>query len=97
MPYCVECGKKNDDDARYCNKCGNLIIKRSAFEKDLEKFAEEFGRHAERFGKIVEKKAKQFAKSIEEMSETKTINCPGCGIELDADANYCWKCGKKIK
>lgn len=22
MAYCSKCGKKNDDDARFCNKCG---------------------------------------------------------------------------
>ena len=58
MTYCNECGKKNDDDAQYCTKCGNYLTKRSKWEKNIEEAAEEFGRKAERFGKRVEKKAK---------------------------------------
>ena len=95
MPYCNECGKKNDDDARYCTKCGNYIAKDSSFEKDIDKFAEEFGRKAEQFGKLIEKKAKEFAKSVEQSSKTK--HCTYCGTDIGSAAKFCWKCGKKIK
>ena len=94
MVYCNECGKKNDDDAQYCTKCGNYIAEGSAFEKNIEKAAEEFGRKAEQFGKRMEKR---FGKSAEESSDSKAKHCPACGAELHSDAKFCWKCGKKIE
>lgn len=97
MSYCNECGMKNDDDAQYCTKCGNFLAKDSSFEKDIDKFAEEFGRKAEQFGKRIEKKAKAFAKSVEESSRSTIMHCSGCGTELDSDAKFCRKCGKKIE
>ena len=96
MVYCHKCGKKNDTDAQYCNKCGHLIAKSSTFEENIEKFADEIGRKAERFGKRVEKKAKEFAKSIKEESQPETKHCSDCNVDLDYDAKYCWKCGKEI-
>ena len=96
MTYCNECGKKNDDDAQYCTKCGNYLTKRSKWEKNIEEAAEEFGRKAERFGKRVEKKAKEFAKSMEERNNSTSRQCKSCGTELDSDSVYCTKCGKKI-
>lgn len=95
MSYCNKCGKKNDDNAQYCIKCGNYIIKTSSIEEDIDKWAEEFGKKAEQFGKHIEKKAKEFVKKMEEISEPK--KCPQCGSESDIDAKFCWKCGKKIE
>lgn len=97
MNYCQKCGHKNDDDAEYCNKCGNYLAKPSSFEKDIEKAAEEFGRKAEEFGKRIEKKAKDFSKSVEEKSHSETKHCSDCDIDLDYDAKFCWKCGKEIE
>ncbi len=96
MPYCHECGKKNDDDSQYCTKCGKYIAEGSTFEKDIEKVAEEFGRKAEQFGKHIEKKAKAFAKSVEQSAESKEKHCSYCKTELDYNAIYYCKCGKKI-
>ena len=97
MPYCSECGKKNDDDSQYCTKCGNHIGTTSDFERGIEKFAEEFGRKAEQFGKSIEKKVKEFAKSLEEETSSKTKDCPDCKEEINTNDRYCWKCGKEIK
>ena len=97
MPFCNECGEKNDDDAQYCTKCGNYLTKSSKWEKNIEEAAEEIGRKAERFGKRVEKKAKAFAKSMEERSNSTSRHCIGCGTELDSDSIYCTKCGKKVE
>ena len=96
MLYCNECGKKNDDDAQYCTKCGNYIAKGSSFEKDIDKFSEEFGRKAEQFGKRIEKKAKAFAKSVEESFNSEAKYCSDCGTELDSDAKFCSKCGNGL-
>ena len=97
MVYCNECGKKNDDDAQYCTKCGNYIAKDSPIEKNIDKYAEEFGRKAEQFGKRIEKKAKEFAKSVEQSVNSNEKKCPDCKIDLESDAKFCWKCGKEIK
>ena len=94
MVYCNECGTKNDDDAGYCTKCGNYIAKSSSFEKNIENAAEEFGRKAEQFGKRMEER---FGKSAEESYDSKVEHCPACGAEPHSDAEFCWKCGKKIK
>jgi len=96
MVYCNECGKKNDDDAQYCTKCGNYIAEGSAFEKNIEKAAEEFGRKAEQFGKRMEKKVREFVKSENESLRSKAKNCPSCETEIDSDAKFCWKCGNEI-
>ena len=95
MDYCQKCGKKNDEDAEYCTKCGNYLARPSSFEKKIDKYADEFGRKAEEFGKRIEKKAKDFAKSVEENSHQKVKHCSDCNIDLDYDAKFCWKCGKK--
>jgi ribosomal protein L40E len=96
MVYCNECGKKNEDEAQYCTQCGNYLAKRSTFEKDIEKAAEEFGKKAEQFGKQIEKKAQAFAKSVAQSRALQVKQCSDCETELDYDALYCWKCGKKI-
>lgn len=97
MPYCNECGKKFDADVQYCTKCGNYIAKVCSFEKNIDRFAEEFGKKAEQFGKHIEKKAKAFAKSVEESSRSKIKHCSDCEIDVDSDSKFCWKCGKKIE
>jgi uncharacterized membrane protein YvbJ len=96
MVYCHKCGKKNDDDAQYCTKCGDYIAESSSFEKNIERAAEEFGRKAEQFGKRMEKRAREFTRSMKERADLKTKQCPACGTEIDDAAMYCWKCGKKI-
>ena len=95
MVYCYYCGKKNDDDAQYCMKCGSFIAEGSSFEKNIEAWAEEFGKRAEDFGKRMEKRARAFAKSMNEHGEVNTIQCPACSVVVASDALYCWKCGKK--
>ena len=97
MSYCNKCGKKNDDDAEYCTKCGNYISKDSSLEKNIDKYAEEFGKKAERFGKHLEKKAQEFGKSMEQTFNPESKSCADCGAELKSDALYCWKCGNKIE
>lgn len=96
MVYCSDCGKKNDNDAQYCTKCGNYIAQSSSLEKNIEKAAEEFGKKAEEFGKHLEKRARKFAKSMEESFGSPSKNCIACGTKLEKYAKFCWKCGKKI-
>lgn len=49
MVYCTKCGKKNDNDAKYCDKCGNpLYSTKKSFEREIGQGFEEcfagFGR-----------------------------------------------------
>ena len=97
MSYCSECGEKNDNYSQYCTKCGNYLAKNNSLEKNIDKFAEEFGRKAEQFGKVIEKKAKEFGKSVEKSVNSTKKKCPDCKIDLVSDAKFCWKCGKEIK
>ena len=42
MVYCSKCGKKNEDDAEFCSKCGtSLTGTKKDFEKDWENRCEE--------------------------------------------------------
>ena len=42
MVYCAKCGKKNDDEAEYCSKCGaSLTDKKGDQEKEWDKRCEE--------------------------------------------------------
>jgi ribosomal protein L40E len=96
MLYCYKCGKKNDEDAEHCIKCGTNLYKSNRFEENLEKFAKEIGERAEKFGKKVEKKVKEFAKSTEGKLYANLKHCSNCNIDLDYDAKYCWKCGNEV-
>ena len=37
MAYCAKCGEKNEDDAKFCYKCGGSL---TGSKKDLEKECE---------------------------------------------------------
>ena len=91
MVYCPKCGKKNDDDADYCNKCGTFIPREKSLEKRIEDATEELGRKAEAFGRHVERKAKEFAETMK-----KSKQCSKCKVYLNYDAKFCWKCGNKV-
>jgi hypothetical protein len=47
MVYCSECGKKNDDVAKYCIICVGNMFKYITFEKNVEKFTEDFDKKEE--------------------------------------------------
>ncbi|MGD8506444.1 MAG: zinc ribbon domain-containing protein [Candidatus Bathyarchaeota archaeon] len=60
LAYCVKCGTKNEEDAKYCSKCGAPIevSREKSFERRAEEWGEEFGRRAEEWGKQFEKEFK---------------------------------------
>lgn len=68
MVYCTECGKKNDDDSEFCNKCGTALDNENiekTFENNIKKVAERFEEKAEQFGKNMEKAGKRFEKKMD--------------------------------
>ena len=97
MPYCNKCGKKNDDDAEYCTKCGNYIGKGSSFEKNIDEFAEKIERTAEEFGEFVGKTVGELGRAVDRTLNPKLKKCKDCGTESSNKAIYCWKCGNKIE
>lgn len=68
MVYCSKCGKKNQDVAKFCIKCGNpLNLKggKTGFEQKVEEFAEEMGRLGEKAGKKIEQATEKIGKKAE--------------------------------
>jgi hypothetical protein len=62
--YFPKYNKKNEDDAKYCSKCGTNLnsiknsynttqIKNTSFEKQVEDFVEEIGQLGKKAGKII--------------------------------------------
>jgi len=50
MVYCIKCGFKNSDDAKYCTKCGTSleVFREERWEKRLEEWGEGLGRRIEK-------------------------------------------------
>ena len=78
MIYCPKCSGKNEDDAKYCNKCGNALIttkknykkiktKSTLFEKQVEDFAEGFEKAGKKVGKKIEQAAKKFGNETQDL------------------------------
>ena len=68
MVYCSKCGKKNDDDAEFCNKCGtrlNNLDAEDTFEKRVKKTTNKIEEKAEELGKSIEKAGKRFESKME--------------------------------
>jgi len=68
MVNCQKCGKKNDDDAQYCSKCGNSLTgtgaKSKSFEKQIGDFAEEVEHIGKKAGKTIEKGVKSIGEEV---------------------------------
>ena len=49
MVYCTKCGTQNEDDAKYCSKCGADLegSLEKSWERRAEEWGEQFGRRAE--------------------------------------------------
>lgn len=57
MTYCTKCGKKNDDDAEFCSKCGVIL--------DTQDREDSIKKHAKKTEKIIQEKAEKFGRSVE--------------------------------
>lgn len=64
MVNCPKCGKKNSDDAVYCNKCG-AELEKDVSESQMEKNIRDFGEEVQRFGKKMEKAFEETGKKAE--------------------------------
>jgi len=67
MVYCNKCGKKNEDNARFCIKCGSsLKLEKNKKEEEL---AEKIKKIGEKVGKKIEKTAEEVGKQVEKSVE----------------------------
>ena len=101
MVYCSECGKKNEDNARYCDECGNSLVRQRTLEKEIKMFvddvgrgAEELAKKAEKFGIHLAKKTAQFGKQI--AKETKEF-AKALEQFSQSDAKHCPDCSTELK
>jgi uncharacterized membrane protein YvbJ len=80
MVYCPKCGKKNEEDAEYCSKCGTNLIstktsykttqaKSTSFEKQVGDFAEEVEQIGKKASKIIEQGAKNFGEEVKDIGK----------------------------
>ncbi|KYK23803.1 hypothetical protein AYK24_00795 [Thermoplasmatales archaeon SG8-52-4] len=68
MTYCTKCGKKNDDDAEFCDKCGislDTTDKEDSIKKHTKKTENKIEKKAEEFGRSIEKAGKRFESKID--------------------------------
>ena len=64
MPYCIKCGRKLEENTKFCTKCGTSIKspnenknnEKITLEKQIENAAERFGKRSEQIGKRVEER-----------------------------------------
>jgi len=105
MTYCFNCGEKLPRDSLFCPKCGTKAATvagtRTAAPSDEMK--EAFTRMSKEMEKALNIAAKeiqeafQTAKSnIQETFHKEPIVCPNCGEKNQSNADYCFKCGKKL-
>jgi uncharacterized membrane protein YvbJ len=61
MVYCTKCGTKNEEDAKYCVKCGATLkmAREQMVEERAKEFGEELGRRAEAWGEEFGKQMEQ--------------------------------------
>ncbi|HIR88524.1 MAG TPA: zinc-ribbon domain-containing protein [Candidatus Fimimorpha faecalis] len=87
IKICEKCGEEVSADATYCSHCGAKLKTTDKKEKsdDVVEEAE------------VNQAQETKASDLEEEAEKKTVICPSCGQELDADAEFCTKCGSSMK
>lgn len=73
MVYCSKCGKKNDDDAEYCNRCGNSLTntqaKSTSFEKHVKDFAEEAEQLGKKAGKTIEQGIRNIGEEVKDIGK----------------------------
>lgn len=83
--FCCNCGKRIDDDARFCEHCGMPIFPNLTEEK---------------LRILHEKKGVARAAQSEEKPEpplgASRLLCPSCGMRLPEDSRFCGFCGREM-
>jgi ribosomal protein L40E len=81
LVYCVNCGTTNEEDAKYCTKCGaNLDVSREKrLERREEDWGEDFGRRAEEWGEDFGRRAEEWGKQMEREFKNDCFGLPHGG------------------
>jgi len=73
MVYCQKCGEKNNDDAKYCIKCGYSLtgksVRSNSFEKQIGDFAEEVEHLGKKAGKTIEEGVKNLSEEVKDIGK----------------------------
>lgn len=80
MNYCTKCGTPNDEDAKFCKKCGAKFEPREFFDEDYDKT-------------VVLKNAINPPEQHINNSVEQTKKCVKCGAEIAFDSKFCYLCG----
>lgn len=106
MSYCSKCGEKLPEDANFCFKCGVRTTKgaEAGVSTPLEELREAFSRMEQEMEKAFSVAAKEMEKAFKTARENiqrsirkELVVCPHCGEKNSSDANFCYRCGKKLK
>jgi ribosomal protein L40E len=105
MGFCSKCGEELPEDARFCPNCGFRTEKgvEAGVSPPTEEWREEFlrvGQEMEKaFHTAAEEMRKAFKTARENIRQSTTkgsVVCGHCGEKNQGDANFCYKCGKKL-
>lgn len=106
MAYCQNCGKKLNEEALFCSKCGTRTAK--GVEKNVTRSSDELGAAFAKMSQELEKAFSAAAKEINDAFKTASENiqkslrkeqnlCSNCGEKNPKNAIFCYNCGKRIK
>lgn len=73
MRYCPNCGRANENDAKYCNDCGTFIQSGPAVQKEKGEFdqrIDDFAQEMESIGKRIEREFEGVGKGFEGWSDS---------------------------
>ena len=103
IKICEKCGEEVFADATYCSHCGaklkNTVSKEKGSSEQTEDVAEDIDFTAEEdLSSVQEEKEEEASEHTDEpKSEQNKQTCPSCGQELDAEAEFCTKCGSSMR
>jgi len=106
MGYCSKCGEELPEDAYFCSKCGVRTRKgvEAGVSTPLEELREAFSKMEQEMEKAFSVAAKEMEKAFKTARENiqrsvrkEPTVCPHCGEKNLSDANFCGKCGNKLK
>lgn len=106
MTYCKNCGKKLNEEALFCSKCGTRTAKGE--EKNVSRSSDELRAAFAKMSQELEKAFSAAAKEINAAFKTASENvqkslrkeqilCSSCGEKNPNNAVFCYNCGKRIK
>ncbi len=110
IKICEKCGEEVSADATYCSHCGAKLRNSVSKEPNQSEKADDIVVDADTAQEKEEESAKEEPIRKETANETSASEqaneseqeqkkqiCPSCGQELDAEAEFCTKCGSSMR